>query len=93
MLEFFVENRCCNIAVGLVDKRPSAVIVNRCLGNHRSICSSVSVDPVLLGSRRSMERLIFLLRHPQPVEQYGQLPGHGNPSSFASVLATPFGQL
>lgn len=37
MLEFFVENRCCNFADGLEDQRPSAVIVSRCPGNHRSI--------------------------------------------------------
>jgi len=46
MLEFFVENRCCNINNGLVDKRPFAVIVNRCLGNHRFICSRFAL-PIL----------------------------------------------
>jgi hypothetical protein len=37
MLEFFVENRCCNFWDGFEDQRPSAVIVSRCLGNHRPI--------------------------------------------------------
>jgi len=93
-LEFFVENRCCNIGDGLVDKRPKR--------SHRGSVSwqpqvylflCLARNPVLLGSRRSMKRLIFLLRHPQPVEQDGQLPGYGNQGPFAGVLAASFGQV
>ena len=94
MLEFFVENRCCNVGNGLVDKRPKR--------SHReSVSRQPQIHlfpfrfpyPVLLGSRRGAERLIFLLRHPQPVEQDGQLPGYCNQGPLAGVLAASFGQV
>jgi len=48
--------------------------------------------PVLLGSCRGVERLIFLLRHPQPVEQGSQFAGYRNPGPFASILGASLGQ-
>ncbi len=87
---------CCHLSIELSrsvsgDARSTATSQSPELGD--GLQNYILLGGLLLRRLAVAQRLVHFRRHPQPVQQHRQLPGHRHDRALLRILAAAFGQL